>query len=135
MSKAFEAFVDKITMENVSTTTMKAYTFVRLCTTVNKVDLITTRAYPAYGITQEAINPSDTGAIAVSGHSRLRMCGTAFTTMYVTTPMQIGPNASGNGCVLTTSVTLNVSAIGLSTFAASDIVTVEIAKWRAQYRL
>lgn len=129
MSKAFEANLQYLTMENVSTTSMKAYSFVRLCTTPNKVDLITTRGtIQPFGITQEVINPSDTGKIAVSGFSRLKMGSTSFSTMYVTTPMHIGSNASGLGCVLTTTGSVFYGAVGMSTFAASDIVTVDMYK-------
>ncbi len=136
MGKAYEAYLDTLTFKNEATTTIPVYTFVRLCTTNNSVDIITTRGTVApIGITQVAINPSDTGKIAISGVSRLRMCGTAFSTMYVTTPMQIGANASGNGKVLTTSTTLEMGARGLSTFAASDIVTVIIQHSRPVYRV
>lgn len=135
MSKAWEANLSYVTMENVSTTSMKAYSFVRLCTTANKVDLITTRGTVApFGITQEVINPSDTGKIAVDGFSRLKMGSTGYTTMAVTTPMQIGSNASGLGVVLTTSTTMENGAIGLTVFAASDIVTVKIANFRPVWR-
>lgn len=135
MSKAYSAFIDALTFKNESTTTMKAYSFVRLCTTNNSVDIITTRGTVApIGITQEAINPSATGAVAIAGVSRLKMGSTGFTTMYVTTPMQIGANASGLGVVLTTSTSYEMGARGLSTFAASDIVTVIIAQSRPVYR-
>lgn len=135
MSKAYEMHLNTLTMKNAATTTIGAYTFVRLCTTANSVDIITTRGTVApIGIAQGAINPSDTGEIAVDGMSRLKMGSTAFSTMYVTTPMQIGANASGKGVVLTTSTTLEMGAIGFSTFAASDIVTVKIAQGRPVYR-
>jgi hypothetical protein len=136
MGKAWSANVNTITMENVSTTTMKAYSFCRLCTTANKVDIITTRGTVApFGITQEAINPSTTGKIGTDGFSRLKMGSTGFTTMYVTTPMQIGSNASGLGVVLTTSTSLENAAVGLTVFAASDIVTVKIANFRNVWRV
>jgi hypothetical protein len=136
MSKAYEAFLNQLTFKNEATTTIPIYTFVRLCTTNNSCDIITTRGTVApIGITQEAINPSDTGNVAIDGISMLKMGSTGFTTMYVTTPMQIGANASGKGVVLTTSVTLEMGARGLSTFAASDIVAVKIANSRPTYRV
>jgi len=136
MGKAYEAYLNTLTFKNEATTTIPAYTFVRLCTTNNSVDIITTRGtVPPVGITQVAINPDDTGKVAIDGMSRLRMAGTGYTTMAVTTPMNIGANASGNGVVLTTSVTLELGARGFSTFAASDIVTVKIANFRAVYRI
>jgi hypothetical protein len=135
MGKAYEAFIDALTFKNEATTTIPAYAFVRLCTTNNSVDIITTRGTVApIGISQEAINPSDNGKVALSGVSRLKMASTGFTTMYVTTPMQIGSAANGRGVVLTTSTTLEMGARGLSTFAASDIVTVVIANSRPVYR-
>ena len=135
MSKAYEMHLNTLTMKNEATTTIPAYSFVRLCTTNNSVDIITTRGTVApIGISQVAINPSDTGKIAIDGMSRLKMGSTAMTTMYVTTPMQIGANASGLGVVLTTSVTLEMGARGFSTFAASDIVAVKIANSRPTYR-
>lgn len=136
MSKAYEAFIDALTFKNEATTTLPAYCFCRLCTTNNSVDIITTKGTVApIGIAQEAINPSKTGKVAIAGVSRLKMCSTGFTTMYVTTPMQIGSAANGRGKVLTTSTTLEMGARGLSTFAASDIVTVVIANSRPVYRV
>jgi len=128
MSKAYEMHLDTMTMKNEATTTIPAYTFVRLCTTNNSVDIITTRGtVPSIGITQVAINPSDTGKVGTDGFSRLKMGSTAFSTMYVTTPMQIGANASGNGVVLTTTGSVFFGGRGLATYAASDIATVKIA--------
>lgn len=136
MSKAYEMHLNTLTMKNEATTTMKVYSFVRLCTTNNSVDIISTRGtHTPCGITQEAINPSEVGKIAIDGMSRLKMGSTAMSTMYVTTPQQIGANASSLGCVLTTSTSMEMGAVGFSTFAASDIVTVKIACFRPIYRL
>lgn len=127
MSKAYEVNLDLVTMKNEATSTIKAYKFCRLCTTADSVDLITTRGTVApFGVAQTDINPSETGKIAVKGISRLKMGSTGYTTMSVTIPMQIGANASGCGIMLTTSVTLTMAALGLSTFAASDIIAVHL---------
>ena len=74
MSKAYEAYLNCLTFKNEATTTIPAYCFVRLCTTNNSVDIITTRGTVApIGISQEAINPSKTGAIAIDGVSRFHL--------------------------------------------------------------
>jgi hypothetical protein len=135
MSKAFEAYLDTLTFKNEATTTLPAYCFCRLCTTANSVDIITTRGTVApVGIAQEAINPSKTGKVAIAGVSRLKMASTGYTTMAVTTPMQIGSAANGRGVVLTTSTSRELGAIGYSTFAASDIVAVQISTFRPVWR-
>lgn len=135
MSKAFSSGLHTLTFKNAATTTIPEYCFVRLCTTVGSVDIITTRGTVApVGIAQAAINPSDTGKIAISGVSRLKMASTGYTTMAVTTPMQIGSAANGRGVVLTTSTSLELGAIGYSTFAASDIVAVQLATFRPVWR-
>jgi hypothetical protein len=134
--KAYNFNTADLSMKNESTSTIPAYAWCRLCTTAGSVDQITSRGtVTPFGITQEAINPSAVGKVAISGISKLKMGSTGYTTMAVTTPTIVGANASGKGIKLTTSVTMEMGGVALSTFAASDIISVEIAKFRALYRL
>lgn len=130
MSKAFTVGLTTLTMENVSTTTVGAFKFVRLCTTENKVDLITTLGSQALGVTQEAINPSDTGKIALAacgGVTRLKMCSTAYTTKYLrTTNIYIGASANGSGRRLTSTTSIVAALTMGQSWAASDIVAVQL---------
>ena len=137
MSKAYELGLTCETMYNSATTTVGAYRFVRLATTMDTFDLVTTRGMNVYGITQEAINPSDYGKVAIcaaGGVSRLRMSGTALTTIHLeTTSYWVGANASGNGCRITSTTLLSGASVKC-TWAASDIVPVVLVPV-AKYKL
>jgi len=130
MEKTFEWDMRSRSMINDSTTTLDEYIFVRLTTTDNTCFNITTRAtVPMYGVTQVAINPGDTGAVAPCGTgaiSRLKMGSTAYTSRELTsTPVMICANANSLGVRATTS-TCWVGARALSTWAASDIIAVDL---------
>lgn len=130
MGKAYELGLTCETRKNESTTTMPAYTAVRLCTTVDSVDLITTTKTKAYAVTQEAINPSDTGKVAIcscGGISRLKMGSTAYTTANLaTTGIYIGANASNGKGVRFTGTSEEVFAQAMCVWAASDIIPVQL---------
>lgn len=130
-NKSWSAGLVKVTFtNNTATTSIPAFTFVKLTTTPGTVTAIATKGQVPFGITQEIIKPLMPGAIAVRGISRLKMCGTAYTTApQVTTPIQVGANASGCGKKLTTS-TLWVKAIALTKYAASEIIAVELGDAR-----
>lgn len=127
MSKAFSADVVSITLKNASTTTVPAYCAVRINTTPGECDLITTKGtVPAYGVSQEAINPSDEGKVAVSGISRLKMSSGAYTTLAVTTPNPVTVASNGRGQGPITTSTYFTLGRTLSTWAASDIIAVQL---------
>jgi len=117
-------------MTNAATTTMAAYKMVRYATTENEVDLVTTLGYNIYGITQEAINPSDTGKLALcsaGGISRLKMNSTAYTTVTLdTTQIYIGNSANGSGQRLTSTSSVVCAVSNGQVWAASDIVSVQL---------
>lgn len=130
MSKAFSMGLCPITMTNAATTTLPAFTFCKLSTTEGSVDTIATKGLGAYGVTQEAINPNDTGKIALcsaGGITRLKMASTAYTTLKLdTTSIFIGANASSNGIVLTSTSSIAAAISNGQTYAASDIVSVQL---------
>lgn len=130
MSKAFEMGLTTITMLNAATSTIDAYVFVQLATTEGYVDLITTVGVGAYGVSQAAINPGDSGKLALcsaGGISRLKMESTAYTTLKLnTTNIYIGANGSGNGMVLTSTSSIAAAISNGQTYAASDIVSVQL---------
>ena len=125
MSKAYELGLTIGSFKNESTSTMPAYTFVRLCTTESSVDIITTKGGQPVGVTQQAINPSAVGPVAIGnggGICRVKMASTALTTVRLaTTPYWIVSAANGRGVKSTTSSLISI-AQPMTTFAASDIV-------------
>jgi len=130
MEKTFEWDIRTRTMINDSTTTIQEYRFIRLTTTDNTCFNITTRAtVPMYGVTQVDINPGDEGAVcpcATGSISRLKMGSTGYTSRELTsTPVMICANAGSLGVRATTS-TCWVGGRALSTWAASDIIAVEL---------
>lgn len=130
MSKAFSIGITTVSMTNTTTTTMSEYKFVKLATTENEVDLTTTLGVNCYGVTQESINPSESGKIALcsaGGLSRLKMCSTAYTTKTLdTTSIFIGASANGSGRRLTSTSSVVGAISNGQSWAASDIVTVQL---------
>jgi len=126
MGKAFES--EQITMScyNTMTTTIQPYHFVKLSCTATQVHSVrlpsTALSAPTLGISQEAINPSTYGRIAISGISRLKVGSTAMT-MVVTTANHVAANASGHG-IRVAATTTYTQATQLSNAAASDITAV-----------
>jgi hypothetical protein len=130
MSKAYSIGITTVTMTNASTTTMPAYTFVKLSTTEEWCDTIATKGQKPYGVTQETINPSEEGKIALcsaGGISRLKMASTAYTTIdMATTAIYIGSAANSKGIVLTSTSSCVGAISNGHTFAASDIISVQL---------
>lgn len=128
MGNAYELGLTCVSYRNTATTSIAQYTFVRQCTTLENVDLITTRGLKPFGIAQETITPGETGNVAIIGISRLRMCSTGYTSLIQnTTSIQIGAAANGRGARLTTT-TLFIMAQPdhANAFAASDIIAVRL---------
>lgn len=129
MGKAFEGEQVTVSMYNGLTTTIPVYHFVKLDCTATNIHYVrlptTTLSAPTLGISQEPINPSSYGRVAVSGISRLKVGSTAMT-MLVTTANFVAANANGHG-VLVAATTSYTQATMLSNAAASDITAVMLS--------
>ena len=130
MSKAFSVGLTTVSMTNTTTTTMAEYKFVKLATTENECDLTTTLGVNCYGVTQEAIDPSQSGNVALcsaGGISRLKMCSTAYTTKTLdTTSIYIGAAANGSGRRLTSTTSIVGAISNGQSWAASDIISAQL---------